>query len=236
MTFPFHKGRLTARLAQDDADVRACQALRQRSFFDADGYDADPFDDLFQHLMIVDDCDTVVGALRFRVCHTGADMQHGYVAQHYDLRGWGQVAGPFLEVGRFCTVPGMDADLLRMLWAALTRLVDTHRVTMLFGCTSFAGTDPTRYGAVFHQLARRHQGPVALRPGVSHPMAVRFADVAQTGIAPMPALLKSYLSLGGWVGDHAVVDPAMKTLHVFTCLQVSAMSAARAARLRAVAS
>ncbi|WP_106744128.1 GNAT family N-acyltransferase [Yoonia maritima] len=237
MTFPFEKGRLTARLAAGAEDLRACQGFRHLSFFGREGVDVAPLDPLFQHLMIEDGAGKLLGTLRFRVSVQGAELTNGYVARHYDLARWQHVAGPFLEIGRFCTRPNdLDADLLRMLWGALTRIVDAHGIAMLFGCTSFTGTNPSRYGAVFHRLARNHLGPAALRPDLRDPKARRFDDIPVTGIAPMPALLKSYLSLGGWVGDHVVVDHEMNTLHVFTCLEVNAMSAARVARLRAVAS
>ncbi|SFR40972.1 ornithine-acyl[acyl carrier protein] N-acyltransferase [Yoonia tamlensis] len=237
MTFPYQKGQLCARLAAHAADLRACQGLRHLCFYGRAGADADPLDPAFQHLMIHDRAGVLRATLRFRLAQTPRDLAQGYVAQYYDLSGWDGQAGPFLEIGRFCTARGdLDADLLRMLWGALTRIVDRHRVQLLFGCTSFAGTDPAIYGAAFQRLLRNHQGPDALLPAVTAAQAVRLADIAPRGIAPMPALLKSYLSLGGWVGDHAVIDPAMNTLHVFTCLPVAAMSAARVARLRTVAS
>lgn len=237
MIFPFQKGHLSARLAAGADDVAACQSLRHHSFFGQDGQDVDAFDPGFQHLMIHDLHGRLCGTLRFSLWENGDELRNGYVARHYDLSGWRGVRGPFLEVGRFCTRAGdLDADLLRMLWGALTRIVDANDVTTLLGCTSFTGVDPRRYGAVFHDLGRRHLGPAVLRPANRDPHAIRFHDIPPSGIAPMPALLKSYLSLGGWVGDHVVVDHAMNTLHVFTCLEVGAMSAARVARLRAVAS
>ena len=51
----------------------------------------------------------------------------------------------------------------------------------------------------------------------------------------MPPLLKTYLMMGGWVSDHAVVDQQMNTLHVFTGLEVGAIPPARKRLLRAVA-
>jgi putative hemolysin len=237
MTFPFQKGLLTARLAGSATDVRACQALRHQIFHGAPGMDTDPRDPDFQHLMIYDGAGVLCGTLRFRLAETARDLANGYVAQYYDLSGWQGQAGPFLEIGRFCTRPGtIDADLLRMFWGALTRIVDQNGVQLLFGCTSFAGTDPAIYGRVFQRLMRNHQGPTALTPKITTAQAVCLADIAPGGIAPMPALLKSYLSLGGWVGEYAVIDPDMNRLHVFTCLPVCAMSATRVARLRAVAS
>ncbi len=41
--------------------------------------------------------------------------------------------------------------------------------------------------------------------------------------------------MGGWVSDHAVIDEAMNTLHVFTGVEVSAIPEARARALRNVA-
>jgi putative hemolysin len=37
----------------------------------------------------------------------------------------------------------------------------------------------------------------------------------------VPPLLRTYLMMGGWIGDHAVIDPHMKTTHVFTALRVA---------------
>ena len=36
----------------------------------------------------------------------------------------------------------------------------------------------------------------------------------------MPPLLRGYLSLGGWVSDHAVIDEDLDTLHVFTGVEI----------------
>jgi hypothetical protein len=51
----------------------------------------------------------------------------------------------------------------------------------------------------------------------------------------MPPLLRSYLLMGGWVSDHAVVDPDLGTLHVFTGLEIRNVPPSRAALLRGVA-
>jgi putative hemolysin len=49
----------------------------------------------------------------------------------------------------------------------------------------------------------------------------------------MPPLLRSYLAMGGWVSDHAVVDTDLGTLHVFTGLEIRRVPQARALTLRA---
>ena len=57
----------------------------------------------------------------------------------------------------------------------------------------------------------------------------------KAGLAGLPPLLRTYLGMGGWVSDHAVADRELDTLHVFTCVEVDRVPAARAASLRAVA-
>jgi putative hemolysin len=51
-------------------------------------------------------------------------------------------------------------------------------------------------------------------------------------MATLPPLLRSYLMLGGWVSDHAVIDQDLNTLHVFTGLEIAAVPPARARLLR----
>ena len=51
----------------------------------------------------------------------------------------------------------------------------------------------------------------------------------------MPPLLRSYLAMGGWVSDHAVVDAHLGTLHVFTGLEINVIPPARKKLLRAIA-
>ncbi len=47
-----------------------------------------------------------------------------------------------MELGRFCIDPACrDPDIVRIAWAALTSYVDARGVKLLFGCSSFAGTE-----------------------------------------------------------------------------------------------
>jgi putative hemolysin len=57
---------------------------------------------------------------------------------------------------------------------------------------------------------------------------------AKKAMLRMPPLLRTYLMMGGWVSDHAVVDKHMNTLHVFTGLEIGAIPPARKRLLRAV--
>ncbi len=245
-------GRYAARFAADPCDIRKAQRLRFRAFragrdgaADArDGLDRDAFDATFDHVLIEDVHDGAsVACFRVMALRDGSQLGHSYAAQHYALDGLRSFSGPLIEMGRFCMHPERrDPDILRLAWAALTRYVDTHRAGMLIGCSSFHGTDAERYLDSFALLRERHLAPAQWRPRIKASRVVRFARMLR-GRAPdrrralqrMPPLLRSYLSMGGWVSDHAVVDPDLNTLHVFTGLEIAAMPPARKRLLRATA-
>ena len=147
-----------------------------------------------------------------------------------------------VEMGRFCIAPGVsDPDILRVAWGAMARFVDEEGVEMLFGCSSFHGTDAQSYADAFAMLRARHLAPKRWLPKVKAPDVFRFArrlrrtPDARRAMLTMPPLLRSYLAMGGWVSDHAVVDRDLNTLHVFTGLEIRAIPPGRARLLRAVA-
>ncbi len=235
MTIAMQIGRYRARLGAGADDLAACQRLRHLCFFGSDGLDRDDFDPRCQHLMIEDGDGTLIAAARILLIANATALRQSYAAQYYDLAALAALSGPLMELGRFCITPAVrDADVVRAAWGALTQIVDDAGVRVLFGCTSFPGTDPAVYGLALAKLAAQHIGPEALRPGIKAAEVVRLGAAKGRGTAPLPSLLRSYLAMGGWVSDHAVIDRAMNTLHVFTCIDIAAVPPARAKALRAV--
>lgn len=234
------RGRYRARLAASDADLAAAQALRGRAFFGESGpSDADAFDPLCRHVLVEGgQGGELLACFRYLWLDQGAAIADSYSAQYYDLRRLGGFGGPMLELGRFCIRPGpSDPDILRLAWGAITGLVDSGGAKLLFGCASFQGTDPLRYAAAFAHLRARHAAPARWRVGEKAPERVRFPEEGADARAAMkliPPLLRTYLGMGGWVSDHAVVDRAMNTLHVFTGVEVAAIPPARVRALRAI--
>ena len=243
-------GRYRARIAACAADVRAAQRLRHLAFVShggapprPGGLDRDHFDTRCRHVLIeMTGTGALVCCFRLLPLAGGAQIERSYCAKYYDLSRLRNFPAPMLEVGRFCLHPDHhDPDIMRTAWAAITRCVDQARVEMLFGCSSFRGTDVDPYRDVFAALRARHLAPGKWRPGVRSPEVFRFSELSKGGhdaraaTAAMPPLLRSYLAMGGWVSDHAVLDRALNTLHVFTGLEVRAIPPARARRLRALA-
>jgi len=241
------KGRYVARIAEDRCDIEAAQALRQLAFAgqDAKGdLDYDHFDAQCTHFLVEErDTGQLVCCFRILPLSGGAEIDRSYSAQFYELSALTCFDGPMVEMGRFCIHPGKaDPDILRVAWGAMTRYVDDNNVEMLFGCSSFKGTDAASYLDAFTMLKDRHLAPRRWWPQVKAPSVFRFAQMLRqrtpnpkAAMQAMPPLLRTYLMMGGWVSDHAVVDQKMNTLHVFTGLEIGAIPPARKRLLRAVA-
>jgi putative hemolysin len=222
-------------------DMAASLALRDLCFRAGRGLpagDGDRFDATCRHMLVtLGATGPLVATYRFRDFAKEASLSDSYAAQFYDLTALQNRPGPAMEIGRFCLHPGhANPDILRLAWACLTRAVDQVSATLLFGCSSFPGADAARHGAALSYLARHHLGPETFRPGqrAAETVALR-PDPAPQPVPPLPALLKTYLAMGGWVSDHAVLDRDLDTLHVFTALDIAAIPPARARALRALA-
>jgi len=122
----------------------------------------------------------------------------------------------------------------------MTRYVDETNVDLLFGCSSFEGTEAEAYMDSFALLKEKHLAPTRWLPRVKAPSVFRFASLLglrkpnlKLAQRCMPPLLRTYLVMGGWVSDHAVIDRDLNTLHVFTGLEVKRVPASRQRLLRA---
>ncbi len=233
------KQRYVARFAASAEDIAAAQALRYKTFRGSDGsagLDADTYDSICEHVL-VDDSRTgkMVCCFRMLPLADGSEISKSYSAQFYELSNLQDYAGRRVEMGRFCIDPEYkDPDILRVAWGAMTKYVEDNNVELLFGCSSFKGTEAEAYMDAFALLKERYLAPKRWLPRVKAPKVFRFArklklkkpnlKLAQKGLPP---LLRTYLVMGGWVSDHAVVDCDLNTMHVFTGLEIKAVPAAR---------
>ena len=235
------RGRYSVRTAETRADIRAAQALRAHCFGLGAGADCDAFDDICTHLLIHRSADGALVCCFRMLPLTGAEISRSYSAQYYELSALEAYDGKMVEMGRFCVHPEVtDPDILRVAWGAMTAFVDDNGVELLFGCSSFAGTETAQYLDAFAMLKARHLAPKRWLPRVKAPKVFRYAarlrrkPDARKAMLRMPPLLRTYLLMGGWVSDHAVVDDQMNTLHVFTGVEIGAIPPARKRLLRAV--
>jgi putative hemolysin len=243
-------GRYGARLAETRDDVLACLRLRYLAFIEARGLapagdrdqrDEDEFDAHCEHMMVEDvRSGQLVCCFRLMPLESGAEIARSYSAKWYELDKLKGYPGRLVEMGRFCVHPAhKDPAILRAAWKAMSRYVDEQGAGMIFGCSSFFGVDAEAHSDAFALLKDRHLAPKRWLPRVKAPKVFRFARALRlrrpdvtVALRRMPPLLRSYLLMGGWVSDHAVIDEKLNTLHVFTGIEIARVPEARARQLR----
>ena len=168
------------------------------------------------------------------IFNNGKEISSSYSSQFYDLKAIETYPDPMIEVGRFCVHPETnDPSVTLTAWAALAQIVDQNQTQLLFGCSSFEGVEKEKYLDSFALLRDRYIAPDHWRPKIKAAQVFYYSkDLIykvdrKKALLNMPPLLKTYLSMGAWVSDHAVVDLNMKTLHLFTGMEISKIPKSR---------
>ncbi|MEM6741822.1 MAG: GNAT family N-acyltransferase [Pseudomonadota bacterium] len=239
---------LCVRLATREADRLGAQRLRYTVFVEelgGDGalvdhngrFERDVYDPVCDHLVLVDQArseaylDHVVGAYRLMPGER-AHLHGFYCASEYDLSVLEQSGRKLLEVGRSCLHRDVRGGIgLFQLWAGLSDYIEARGVEILFGVASFHGTDVARIAHPLALLYHTYLAPPDLRVTARPPHAVGMdlmpkAQIDRRAAAQqIPALLKSYLRLGGFVGEGAWVDRPFNTTDVCLILDVARVDA-----------
>ena len=232
-----------ARLATTAADVRAAQALRYAVFVEemgADGPDVDHqarlevdrFDVHSDQLILLDRAraagDQVVGVYRVMDQVGAAAAGQFYSQTEYNLDALTSSGRKVLELGRSCLHKDYRGGAAMLhLWQALARMVQEREAEILFGVASFHGCDPSALAQPLSILARDHLAPTELRVRSTQYQNMNLSDEVDrvAAMKQVPALIKAYLRLGGFVGDGAFVDKAFNTTDICLVLDVARMNA-----------
>lgn len=238
------------RLARGESDLRAAQRLRYRVFVEELGGDgpmvnhverleADRFDPFVDHLLLCDpgrpEGEHVVGVYRLLRGEVAEELGQFYSDDEYDLGPLRASGQRLLELGRSC----LDREhrggtALFDLWQGLAAYVAAHRIDILFGVASFHGTDPVALAQPLSFLHDRHLAPEALRVRARGPDACGMdllpphAIDRKAAVLQIPQLIKSYLRLGGFVGEGAWVDHDFNTVDVCLILDTAQLNARQA--------
>lgn len=229
-------GRLDVRLANSQSEVEAAQRLRYRVFYEEMGArptpemaaakrDFDAFDDVFDHLLVIDreapeETSGVIGT--YRVQRRESEKFRGfYTSDEYDVSAIDRFPGRVMELGRSCVDAGFrNMTTMQALWRGIAGYVFRHDIDLMFGCASLHGTDPDVLATPLSFLYHNHLAPKELRPRA---LERRFIDMnrlaaseinMRRALAALPPLVKGYLRLGGFVGDGAVIDEQFNTTDI----------------------
>ncbi|MBT8154438.1 GNAT family N-acetyltransferase [Epibacterium ulvae] len=231
----------TVKIAETAEELRAAQALRYEVFVrelggDGElvdhvaGLERDRFDPYFDH-MIASDTSTgrVVGVYRLLRSEQATKVGQFYSDDEYDLSVLQSSGRKVLELGRSCLHPDYRGGMaMYHLWKGLSQYVLTHEIEILFGTASFHGTDIAALAAPLSMLHHNHLAPQDLRVRAKTYQSMDLIPLEdldrRAAMVQIPALIKAYLRLGGFVGQGAYVDDAFNTTDVCLILDTARMN------------
>lgn len=233
----------TVKIAETEAELRAAQALRYQVFVKElgaggdlvdheAGLERDRFDPFFDHMIISDNrSGEVVGVYRLLRDDQAKAAGQFYSEDEYDLSVLKASGRKLLELGRSCLHPDYRGGTAMFhLWSGLAAYVAEHRIEILFGTASFHGTDVQALAQPLSMLHHNHLAPPELRvraqPGHFQTMDLVPVDRLdrRAAMLAVPALIKAYLRLGGFVGEGAFVDHGFNTIDVCLVLDTARMN------------
>jgi putative hemolysin len=236
------------RLARDAAEVAAAQRLRYKVFYEeyaakadadtaASRRDADAFDSVTDHLIVVDESvpdteEQIVGT--YRLLRREMAEKHGafYTSSEYDISPLLKRTDlTLLELGRSCVLADYRTrPVLQLLWQGITDYMLDHNIDLMFGCASLHGTDVQALSRQLSYLYHFHLAPEDLRPRALNGQYVDMNLLPRDQLDPkrdfvaLPPLIKGYLRLGAGIGDGAVVDSQFDTTDVCIVLPMREVS------------
>lgn len=246
MIIDYEKDGYRVALAGSEDDLRAAQRLRYDVFVrelggqgqgvdHTAGLETDRFDAYADHLILrAPGQDAAIGVYRVMRPQQAQDAGGFYSETEFDLTRLRRSGRSLLEMGRSCVHPEYRGGIaLFHLWAGLARYVEAHGADLLFGVASLAGTDAQVLAGPLSLLHHRHLAPDALRPRSRVPQDMDLIPAAdldrRAAMVALPPLVKSYLRLGGMVGEGAFVDQAFGCTDVCMVMDTTALNS-RAAR------
>lgn len=242
-------GRFEVKLAADDHEIASAQRLRYRVFVEEMGavaehadhdlrLERDAFDDHFDHLILLDNerkvddpLDTVIGVYRLMQKDVALSGPGFYGSDEYDLQLLADSPRRMVELGRSCVDKKYRRGIaMPLMWNGLADYVLSNDLEVMFGVASFHGTDPSEFAHALSFLHHNHLAPADIRvqakEGRYQSMDLLDSQKVDETKAKqqLPALIKAYLRLGGFVGDGAFIDHDFNTVDVCLLMDTVRMS------------
>jgi L-ornithine Nalpha-acyltransferase len=243
-------GPLEARLARNEREIDAAQAVRFRVFVEEMGArlapdamrrkrDFDSWDEICDHLLVRDRSiegdpeDQIVGT--YRLLRQDVAMQKGgfYSASEFQIETLlaRHPGKRFMELGRSCVLPQYRTKrTVELLWQGNWSYSFKHGMDAMFGCASFHGVSPEAHAVALsflhHNSQAQGEWAVKARPELYRNMDLMPAEAinARKAVSLMPPLIKGYLRLGAMIGSGAVVDHAFNTTDVLVVLPIASIA------------
>jgi putative hemolysin len=226
------------RLARHADEIRAAQTLRFQVFnlelheglaqAHADGFDSDPFDEVCEHLLVEHLASgQIVGTYRLQTGTQAARQRGYYCEQEFEFARFEPLRREIVELGRACVHrEHRNLVVLGLLWKGVADFARAHRARFLVGCSSLTSQDAAVGASAFTELCRKKhlaEPPWLTRPRPDFECPL---DRLAEGEAPLPKLLRAYLSLGAKICGPPALDRQFQTIDFLTLLDLAALPAA----------
>lgn len=248
---------LEVRIATSESDLLGAQRLRYQVFvkeFQAQGggidherkIETDQFDSFVDNLVLVDSQrdeqlgEHVVGVYRLMTSQAAAEGVGFYSQSEFNLMPLIKSGRSLVELGRSCVHPDYRGGMsMFLLFNGVADYVLDKQIEIMFGVASFHGTESDKLINTLSFLNCEHLAPKALRV-----QAHKQTDVPPLQLLPceqvdriaatkdIPPLIKSYLRLGGVVGDGVYFDYEFNSTDIFLLVDTLNMSEDRERRYR----
>lgn len=206
------------RFARDEGEIRAALRLRYEVFnlelneglasAHAMGMDEDEFDEVCDHLIVLEeDSGTVVGTYRMQT-GTMAGLHLGYYsACEFDFNPFEPFRDYLLELGRACVHRDhRTIAVISMLWREIVRYALDRNARYLIGCSSLTSQDPAHGWALYNRFAADgHLSDPQFRT-VPHPAFQLESVKPLAECPPPPKLLRAYLGIGARICSIPAID------------------------------
>jgi len=234
-------GNLEVRLAENNLEIDAAQALRYKIFFEEmDAIpdnnqkklkrDVDIYDSFFDHILVIDHdikgafMDKVVGTYRLNRGNAKNKKNFFYTSSEFNIDKLLSFSGKILELGRSCvSKEHRNGKTMQLLWNFIAQYVVKYDIKIMFGCASFPGTEASKHIEALEYLQNRYLAPPEIRPFSLKERSIKIKNKYVNSpninsfkkfISSIPPLIKGYIRLGAYVGKGAVIDREFNTIDV----------------------
>lgn len=229
-------GNLKVKVAETPEEVIAAQKLRYRIFVGEIGAhptpdmqveerDFDEFDLYCDHMLVIaidaEGKEEIVGTYRLLRASRMKEIGRYYSEDEFDVSALKKLPGELMELGRSCVREDFrNKAAMQLLWRGIGEYVTHYDIACMFGCASFAGSDPAAHAEELSFLRHFHAAPADISPKALPERYVAMDMIAKDQVNQkrafydLPVLIKGYLRLGGFIGDGAVIDHIYNTVDV----------------------
>ncbi len=196
------------------------------------GFDSDVYDTFCDHLIIKEkSTNKIVGTYRL-LLQSKAEKHIGFYSENeFDLSKFKNISGRSLELGRSCVAKEFRSlAIINLLWTGISKYLEMHTITHLFGCASFHTDNVKEIAAAYAYLQLYHLAPEEYHAkpldkcAMNLPFQFLTSHDIELAYKQFPPLIKGYLRLGAMICGEPAYDEEFGTTDFLIVLNAQRIS------------